>query len=227
MASPFPGMDPYLEQEALWPTFHRQFVQALCQALHPLLLDRYRARVSRRQYTTEQVIFTSILREEKEEDFIEVRRRGDSRLVCLVDVPGPANKLTARGRQAYHETRQQARAAGAALVEIDLVLQGKPLLDFNRDTLGEWDYAVSVTRASQPDVYEVYTTTLPKRIQRFRLPLASEDRDVVLDLHPVYARCYEACGFDRLIDYSRDPLTTLDDDDRTWLHDLLKQQKRR
>ena len=97
MPSPFPGMDPYLEDEALWPLFHHQLVMCLYQMLLPGLVDRYRARVAQRHYATEQALFTSIIREEHHEDFIEIRQRSDGRLVTLVDVVSPANKTDAAG----------------------------------------------------------------------------------------------------------------------------------
>jgi hypothetical protein len=43
MSSPFPGMDPYLEDDALWPRFHHQFAQTLHQIIQPSLINRYRA----------------------------------------------------------------------------------------------------------------------------------------------------------------------------------------
>lgn len=225
MPSPFPGMDPYLEQDTLWPTFHRQMVLCLYQSLPQR--DRYRARIVQRQYATEQVLFTSILREEKQEDYIEIRQRSDGRLVTLVDLVSPANKLTKQGRAAYLDKRREGRSQHANLVEIDLVLQGQPTLEFSRDGLPEWDYAVTVTRCTQPDRFEIYTATLQKRLPRFRLPLATNDEDAVLDLQAMFARCYEQNSFDARIDYSRDPLTTLDAEDRRWLAEVLKEQKRR
>ena len=78
MPSPFPGMDPYLEDEALWPVFHHQFVQCLHQILQPSLIDRYRARINQRHYVTEQALFTSVVREEHHEEYIEIRQRHDS-----------------------------------------------------------------------------------------------------------------------------------------------------
>jgi len=53
MASPFPGMDPFLEDEKLWPEFHHQFVTCLYQILLPGLVDRYRVRVGQRHYVIE------------------------------------------------------------------------------------------------------------------------------------------------------------------------------
>ena len=225
MPSPFPGMDPYLENEDLWPVFQHQMALCLYQLLQPALVDRYRARVCQRHYGTEQVLFTSILREEHSEDYVEIRQHGDSRLITLVEIVSPTNKTTPQGRLAYLEKRREGRANGASIVEIDLVLQGTPLLDYSRETLPDWDYVVTVTRNTQPDRYEIYTSTLQKRLPRFRLPLASDDRDTVFDLHTAFTRCYDQGGFAERIDYQADPRTRLEEDDRRWLRDLLAQRR--
>ncbi len=227
MPSPFPGMDPFLEHEKLWPTFQHHLVACLYQTLLPGLVDRYRARVGQRRYATEQALFTSVLRNEHEEEYIEVRQRSDSKLITLVDVVSPTNKTTDAGRQAYLTKRKEAKSSGASLVEIDLVLQGQPMLDYSRDGLPEWDHAVTVTRSTQPERYEIYTATLQKKLPKFRLPLASDDRDTVLDLQIVFTRCFDQANFLAQIDYQRDPPTRLDDDDRKWIDSLLRQQKLR
>jgi hypothetical protein len=227
MPSPFPGMDPYLEDDTLWPVFHHQLVMCLYQILLPSLPDRYRARVNQRHYVTEQALFTSVVREEHHEDYIEIRQRSDGRLVTLVDAVSPTNKLNTAGRSAYLAKRCEAKSANASLVEVDLVLQGQPTLEYSRDGLPDWDYAVTVTRSTQPERYEIYTATLQKKLPRFRLPLAADDRDTVLDLHTAFTRCYDQGGFAAKIDYTKDPSTPLNDEDRQWLQGVLKQQKLR
>src|SRR5207302_1433015 len=94
------------------------------------------------------------------EEFIEIRQRGDGRLVTLLDVVSPINKTTASGRQAYLAKRLEARNCNANVVEIDLVLQGQPTLEYSRDGLPDWDYAVTVTKSNQPERHEIYTATL-------------------------------------------------------------------
>ena len=227
MTCPFPGMDPYLEGEELWSAFHHQLVTCLYQIILPGLVDRYRARVSQRHYVTEQALFTSLVREERDEEYMEIRQRGEGRLVTLVDLVSPTNKTTSAGRQAYLAKRHEGKLAGANLVEIDLVLQGQTMLDYPRDGLPDWDYAVTVTRAARPERFEVYTSTLQKRLPRFKLPLAGDDRDTWVDLHAAFTRCYEQGGFTSKINYQRDPCTALTAADREWLDDLLKQQKLR
>ena len=224
MSSPLPGMDPYLEDETLWPDFHRQLVAALREILLPgLESQRYRLAVGSRQYAADGPQGPR----HHHEDNLEIRQVSDDRLVTLVDVVSPSNKQTDAGRQAYLARRAEAKGGGANLVEIDLVLQGQPTLEYSRDGLPEWDYAVTVTRSAKAEQYEIYTATLQKRLPRFRLPLAGDDRETVLDLQTAVARCYDQGGFASKIDYGRDPATTLTPEDKTWINELLKQNKLR
>src|SRR5262249_55047445 len=208
MPSSFPGMDPYLEDDRFWPLFQHLLVSSLCQALMPGLSDRYRPGVATRRYVTVGGLAPGAAPPECEEEFVEIRTP-DGRLVTLLDVVSPANKTTLEGREAYLATRSMAKAAGANLVEIDLVLQGQPTLEYSREGLPAWDYAVTVTRASQPERYEIYSATLQKRLPRFRLPLAADDRDTVLDLQASFTRCYDQGGFAAKIDYRQAPAAAL------------------
>jgi len=45
MPSPFPGMDPYLEDPAFWPDFHARFLYNWSDALADLLPEQYEARI--------------------------------------------------------------------------------------------------------------------------------------------------------------------------------------
>jgi hypothetical protein len=184
-------MDPYLEAPDLWPLFQAAFVTCLRETL--ALAGPYQARVRERCYRDEP------------EQYVEIVRPSNEGLVTLVDVVSPSNKTTSAGREAYLSTRQQAKATGASLVEIDLVLQGQPTLEFSRDGLPPWDYAVTVVRVSSPERYEIYTATLQKRLPRFRLPLAAGDRDSVVDLQSVFARCYDQADFGDRINYRDAP----------------------
>ena len=151
----------------------------------------------------------------------------DGRLVTLVDFVGPATKTFSQGRAAYLETRRQARGHNASVVEIDLVLQGKPLLDYSRDGLPEWDYAVTVTRCTQPERFEIYTSTLSKRLPRFKVPRAPDDRDTVLDLQATFSKAFDVGHFATSIDYTKDPTTRMSAAQRDWIADWLKQMKMR
>ena len=51
MPSPFPGMDPYLEQSAFWSSFHSRLIVAIADALAPQLRPHYYVEVETRTYT--------------------------------------------------------------------------------------------------------------------------------------------------------------------------------
>jgi hypothetical protein len=148
-------------------------------------------------------------------------------LVTLLDFVSPTNKTTEAGKQAYLEKRREGRGHSANLVEIDLVLQGQPMLDYSREGLPDWDYAVTVTRATQPDRFEIYTAVLQKRLPRFSMPLASDERNTVVDMQTIFTRSYEQGGFAAKIDYRKDPEVHLNEEDLCWLAELLKHQKLR
>lgn len=50
MPTPFPGMDPYLEQRGLWERIHTRLIVAMADALNPLVGDRYWVDVEQRTY---------------------------------------------------------------------------------------------------------------------------------------------------------------------------------
>jgi hypothetical protein len=50
--SPFPGFDPYLEDERFWHDFHERFITYAAEALAPRLPPRYRLRIDERSLVT-------------------------------------------------------------------------------------------------------------------------------------------------------------------------------
>ncbi len=50
MPSPFPGMDPYLEDPARWPDVHQSLITYTRDALQPHIRPRYHARMGERVY---------------------------------------------------------------------------------------------------------------------------------------------------------------------------------
>ena len=186
-------------------------------------------RVSSRCYTSETPLFTSVTREDHSEDFLEIRSRADGRLVTLVEVVCPANKTTPAGREAYLNARSHAARQKAAIVEIDLLTQGTPTLDYSRDGLPDHHYTVTVTRGPTPDRYEIYTATVKKRLPKFKLPLGPDDRDTVLDLQLAVVRAFDQAVFRDQIDYSG-PLpreAVFDDAAREWMTACLEQHNGR
>jgi hypothetical protein len=221
-------MDPYLEHPAVWPSFHRHLVAAVYQMLLPGLVDRYRARVVPRTYTSELILFTSVTKESHAEEYIEIRSRTDGRLVTLVEVVSVGNRTTSAGRSAFLATRTAAQTDRAGVVEIDLLTQGRPPVDLDRNALPPFDHTVCVTRGGTPDRHEIYACAIRKRLPKFKLPLAADDRDTVLDLQLAVARAYETGRFEAALDYAK-PLPAdvkLKDDDRAWASETAHPPKK-
>ncbi len=61
MPSPFPGMDPFLEESGLWRDFHQRFITVLADALLPVLPKDYDAR------SEEQIRLMEVLPGEQQE----------------------------------------------------------------------------------------------------------------------------------------------------------------
>jgi Protein of unknown function (DUF4058) len=225
--SVFPGMDPYLEDAKRWPTFHQQFISALSDALQPALSDKYRLRLGNRHYDIEQVLFTSILKEQMQEPFLEIRQKSSSdKLVTLIELISPTNRTHPEGKRRYELRRAEARMEGAHFVELDLVLQGQTCLEAELTSLNESQYVCCVTRAARPIKHELYGTLLTKRLPRIRLPMQADERDLVLDVQALVNRVYDRC-FDRQIDYNVDPHVPLSDADRHWMDQLLRNENLR
>jgi hypothetical protein len=53
MASPFPGMDPFLESPAYWPDFHATFINYWREVIADILPDAYEARINEQVFLIE------------------------------------------------------------------------------------------------------------------------------------------------------------------------------
>lgn len=54
MASPFPGMNPYLKQPAFWSSFHTRLMVAIADAIEPQLSSHYYVDVETRTYQSDE-----------------------------------------------------------------------------------------------------------------------------------------------------------------------------
>lgn len=221
MPSPFPGMDPYLETPDRWPAFQHQFILALAEAIQPGLSDRYRLRFATRTYATDLVLFTSIVREEHQEHYLEIRQRNTDQLVVWLDMVSPTNRTTAEGRQRYQSAVQLAMKQHSHVVELDLVVAGTSCLLADRSGLTDQRYCVSVWRAGRASAYELYGLKLDSRLPRIRLPLAFDDRDLSIDLQTVFNRVYDRHHAGQ-IDYTFDPKVPVSALELAWLQNHLR-----
>jgi hypothetical protein len=159
------------------------------------------------------------------ERFIQiVDVRSGGRVVTVVEVLSPANKVAGRGRGEYLRKQQEYFRADVNLVEIDLVRVGQhttlailDLIPAGKQT----SYHVSVSRAARRDVMEYYPLPLRERLPRIPIPLRTTDPDAVLDLQAVVDTAYERGRYDD-VDYAEPLHPPLNPADQEWVAQLLR-----
>jgi hypothetical protein len=87
METPFPGMDPFLEHPALWPSLHTRLIVALANQLGPKIRPRYVASVEDRAFE-ERTPGPLEVREHYIEVLDRYRNLG---VVTIIEIVSPSN----------------------------------------------------------------------------------------------------------------------------------------
>jgi len=231
MASPFPGMDPFLEEPGLWPNVHQSLITYARDQLQGQVGARYFVAIGERVYVEEpgrslypdvHVVEASapgsgraapapaadeptvILLEEVErrEVFLEIQDAASGhRVVTVLEVLSPANKSPGRGRELYLRKQEEVLASEAHLVEVDLLRAGAPTVSLPERFARSSDYRVAVSRSGDRRRRELYGFGLRDPLPRARIPLLADDDDAVLDLGQVLAEAYARGAYARRVRY--------------------------
>jgi hypothetical protein len=177
MASPFPGMDPYLEQPAFWSSFHTRLIVALADAIAPMIRPQYYVELETRTHK-------DVLPIEVKERYLEIRAVRDDRVITVIELLSPANKRPGKGRETYETKRLNILRSASHLVEIDL-LRGNSQLPIN-STYEPSDYYILVSIANQRPKAELYPFNLKERFPTFSVPLQHAEEAVSVDMQSVF-----------------------------------------
>lgn len=247
MKSPFPGMDPYLEE--YWPDVHHSLVTYTRDQIQPLLPGDLRARVEERVFlesqgdgyrmiypdvhvveeprgvAVEEPLIVHLSDEPMTQGFLEiVDASSGNRVITVIEFLSPTNKLPGAGQESYLAKQKEVLAAGASLVEIDLTREGRRVLSTPSGRIPpryRTTYQICVRRAWKPLQAEIYPAPLRQRLPVIRIPLRQTDSDVPLDLQALIDLCYQNGRYDR-INYRLDPHPPLDPDSAAWADQLLR-----
>lgn len=96
MPSPFPGINPYLEQEDAWNGFHERFIPAAAEEIGRQVEPAYIVKIEQNAYVHEIV---------ERQSFLEIRDRAGRKLVTAVELLSPSNKRPGSDRQQYLHKR--------------------------------------------------------------------------------------------------------------------------
>jgi hypothetical protein len=147
------------------------------------------------------------------------------RLITVIELLSPSNKLEAADRDRYLRKRRSFMSGGVNLVEIDLVRQGAPIFpNVIRNVMRRAGacYGVCVFRAARPAEHEVYPIRLRERLPAIRVPLRPTDADVVADLQPLIDQCHER-GRYHLLNYRLDLDPPLSSEEAAWMNGVLRE----
>jgi Protein of unknown function (DUF4058) len=226
MASPFPGMDPYLEHPEVWPGVHLLLIAALSESLAPQLRPNYTVSVEVRMYETtdEQSLLVGIpdvvVREKQ--GFLEVREVATKAVVTAIELLSPVNKRAGTGRQTYETKRQKVLGSATHLVEIDLLRAYKPMPLYG-NTLKS-NYSVLVSRSHLRPEAELYAFNLSDKLPTFHLPLREGDVEPTVNLQQLLNDIYDRSAYDLKLDYTQPLIPPLTEKDDAWLHNILKEK---
>jgi len=212
-AKTIPGMDPYLEAPFIWPDFHGAFLSSMLEALQPVLPEPYHALLRGREEVGTGPAWLSEATERSTVSFLEVREAAeDGKLVLLVELLSPSNKVPGPDREALERRQAEVFASDVHWVEIDLLRVGRRLGGDPRVHLhcrsNAFDYVVVVSRSSRrsPDLgLEMYGFTVRDALPVVSLPLLAPDPDVPLDLGAVFRAAYLAGRFQEALRYDGPP----------------------
>jgi hypothetical protein len=251
MKTPFPGMDPYLEHPALWPSVHRRMIVWLAHQLRPLIRPRYVASVEEYVYiegpaqlripdiwvqrasrhtsrrgrvaTARKAagpIVVDVTDLEVSQTYIEVLDRyQDLRIVTVIELVSPSNKVAGPGQEAYLLKQQQVRATEAHLVEIDLLRFGAHILsvpEFHARMSQPYQYLISVNRWPKRNRFELYPAQLREPLPILSLPLSEPDPDVPLNLQIALEQVYEDADYMLRVRYQEPCIPPLEPADQKW-----------
>jgi hypothetical protein len=237
----FPGMDPHLESPAVWPGFHDAFLFCVREVLQPLLPDRYYAEIRQREelgladdacvsgVATVPKHLVIARQEPRTVNFVEIREGAGGRLVTVIEMVSPSNKVPGEDRDAFERKQAEIFASDANWMEIDLLRRGKrlggsPRVDIHCRARGH-DYVVVVSRSEKrsPRIdLEIYGFTVRDSLPTVAVPLRQPDPDVRLDLGRAFRRAYETGPYRKIVRYDLPADPPLPEEDSAWARDELR-----
>ena len=139
--------------------------------------------------------------EHVDEWYLEVREAVRGKLVTVIEVLSPTNKLRQPGRKQYLRKRGKILDSRTSLVEIDLLRAGK-VMPIEIPSLVKGDYRILVSRGKSRPHARLYVFGLRQPIPDIPIPLLPRDAEPMLDLNAVLHDLYDRARFDLRLNYS-------------------------
>lgn len=159
------------------------------------------------------------------ESYLEIREVATNSVITVIEILSPTNKKAGIGREAYLNKRRHILSSATHLVEIDLLRGGQKMPIVGK--FAPTDYRILICRGDHRPHAQLYGFSIRQVIPLFFLPLKKGDEEPLINLHDLLKGVYQRARFDLAIDYTQEPIPPLNKKDQIWLHNLLKEQKKR
>jgi hypothetical protein len=253
MNCPFPGIDPYLEHPVLWEGAHTRLIVAMANQLQPKLDPRYIASIEERVFIegpqarvpdvwiqqirnaegmaplTQTDSDTAVIVEVED---LEVHERrveildsyNEMKLVALIEVVSPSNKVAGPGRVSYKAKQRETLARERHLIEIDLLRHGRHVLcvpEWRVKPFKPFHSLCCVNRWPLRNRFELYPRGLRRQLPRLKIPLTDQDPDATLDLQAAFEQVYTEGRYWRRIRYDQKCKPRLSARDQAWADERI------
>jgi len=159
------------------------------------------------------------MQDEVSENFLEVHEVKTGKLITILELLSPVNKLHKQGREEYERKRGYVFRSWTNLVEIDLLRAGDPMPVVGAQV--QSDYRILVSRGIQRPRAWLIAFTLRQPIPAFTLPLLPGDDEPEVALNRILHALYQRARFDLRLDYTPAPIPPLAEADAAWARELI------
>ena len=196
-------------------------------SLHDVGLAGARERSSV-QTTTPTLTAPIMMIDEIREAYIEIRSGTDGRVVTVIEILSPTDKVFGSGlRSSYLDKRRLLLQSDAHFVEIDLLRGGERASPLGA-RIPVSDYRIAVSPVGQRPMATYWLVNMRDPLPTIKIPLVEGDAPVGLDLHAALNRVYDQARYDLQVDYSAaPPAPELAGEDGEWMNSLLAESGKR
>jgi hypothetical protein len=160
------------------------------------------------------------MQDEVSENFLEIHEVKTGKLITIVELLSPVNKLHRQGREEYERKRGHVFRSWTSLVEIDLLRAGEPMPVIGAQVKS--DYRILVSRGAQRPRAALMAFTLRQPVPAFTLPLLHGDAEPEVTLNRILHDLYRRARFDLRLDYTQAPVPPLSEADTVWAQELMQ-----
>ncbi len=252
MSSPFPGMNPFLEDPEFWSAVHNRLIVAIADDLVDHLSEKYRVEIEKRTYFSndEESLLVGIpdvsVATGKVESIPSTTLSSVSVLPEKVTVP-----ILEEVNERYLEIREVATGTVVTVLEIlspknkragegriayerkrnQVLASATNLVEIDLLRGGKplpvesqhlGDYRILICRGNERPRGDLYAFGLRQPIPTIPIPIVPGEAEPLLDLQSLLHRVYEKGRYQLAIDYTRLLQPKLSEVDYQWVETLLR-----